>query len=405
MRSRSAAPRRCTPRSTLTRPKAGRSALSRWTAPSVAPAGVGRALWLLAALTASLSTTACGEDAETAESNPHPSLELAVDSRGPWGAGHRSFEHTYLPVGETEQRTIVVDIWYPTEDASGDPPVYVGGFTDEFAFEGASLAAPIEPKGYPVHVYSHGDRGWAGTSGELMSYYASHGWVAVAPNHTGNLFYGNITPRPTTTYVTRPQDITAALDAVEALPSSDPLAGRLQTSSVVMSGHSFGTFTAWALAGAEFDVDAIRAECPSAEGTCSDAQIAALSAGFRDPRVVAAIPMAGGASSDWFGSLDTADIPMMLMSASGDPVGADALFASVSQIDLTWIEVAGGCHQLFALGNCSDIPNPQGPALVDTYALAFGRHHVLGDQGETTLKILDGSQEVSSLVTFKRNQP
>ncbi len=32
----------------------------------------------------------------------------------------------------------------------------------------------------PVQVYSHGDRGFPGTSHFLMRYFASHGWVSVA---------------------------------------------------------------------------------------------------------------------------------------------------------------------------------------------------------------------------------
>ena len=43
-----------------------------------------------------------------------------------------------------------------------------------------------------------------------------------------------------------------------------------------------------------------------------------------------------------------------------------------------------------------------GYAIVDTYALAFGRHLVLGDDSEATLNILNGTTNVSDLVTFQR---
>ncbi|MEZ4233026.1 MAG: hypothetical protein R3B89_27850, partial [Polyangiaceae bacterium] len=89
-------------------------------------------------------------------------------------------------------------------------------------------------------------------------------------------------------------------------------------------------------------------------------------------------------------------------SASADPVGADQVFAEMQSLDLTWVEVSGGCHQLFGLGNCPDIENGVGYGIVDTYALAFGRHHVLGDDSAKTLGILDGSTSVSDLVTFQR---
>lgn len=345
---------------------------------------------------------ACGSDEGEPAGNPHPSLELPVDQRGPYQAGHARYETTYTPDGESEDRTIVIEVWYPTEETSGERPKYIGLFEGLYSYEGASLAPPLEKAGYPVHIYSHGDRGWGGTSDELMSYYASHGWVAVAPDHTGNTLSGNLDPRPTATYVARPQDISQSLDFLATLPSEDPLSGKLQLDRVVMSGHSFGTYTTWAIAGADYDVDAIRADCPSAEGTCSEAELSAFGAGFRDPRIVAGIPMAGGASSSWFADLDTAEIPIMLMSASGDPVGADELYSGVSSLDLTWLEIAGGCHQLFALGGCPDVSREIGYAIVDTYALAFGRHYVLGDDSDSTLAILDGTTNVSDLVTFQR---
>ena len=52
--------------------------------------------------------------------------------------------------------------------------------------EGASLAAPADGKGYPVHVYSHGSSGFPATSFRMARYFASHGWLYVAPTHVGN---------------------------------------------------------------------------------------------------------------------------------------------------------------------------------------------------------------------------
>lgn len=357
---------------------------------------------MVAALLGLPSLTGCGGDDPGPDGNPHASLDLPVDQRGPYQAGHKLYETTYTPEGESEPRTIKIHVWYPTEETSGEHPTFVGLFAGIYSFEDATLAPPLEEAGYPVHVYSHGDRGWAGTSEELMSYYASHGWVAVGPDHTGNTLDGNLDPRPTATYITRPQDISQSLDFLENLPSEEPLAGRLQLDRVVMSGHSFGTYSTWAIAGTDYDVEAIRADCPSAEGTCSEAELDAFSAGFRDPRVIAGIPMAGGDRKEWFTDLDSAEIPILLMSASADPVGADQVFAEMQSLDLTWVEVSGGCHQLFGLGNCPDIENGVGYGIVDTYALAFGRHHVLGDDSAKTLGILDGSTSVSDLVTFQR---
>ncbi len=375
--------------------------------PQAAPRPVeGRASGLVGRLTLGVAALSwvlgCGAEEPTEKlDGRHPSLELAVDAPGPFRAGHRSLEHRYLPDGETDERVITLDVWYPTEDTSGEVPIYLGIFNDPHAFEGASLAAPLGST-YPVHVHSHGHQGWGGTSSELMAYFASHGWVAVAPNHTGNTLTDNWNPRPTTTFVVRPQDISQALDHLAQLPKEDPLSGRLALERVVMSGHSFGSYTTWAIGGAGYDIAGIRAACPSEEGTCSEAQVAALAAGLRDPRVVAGIPMAGNASSAWLSDLDATETPMLMMTASDDPVGADTLFASVSSLPLMWVEVSGGCHQLFALGGCRDIESAVGYAIVDTYALAFARHHVLDDTSATTLELLSGERSVSSLVTLRR---
>ena len=46
-----------------------------------------------------------------------------------------------------------------------------------------------------------------------------------------------------------------------------------------------------------------------------------------------------------------------------------------------------------------------GFSIVNTYALAFARAHVLGDTGETTLAILDGTAQVAAEATLMRKGP
>ena len=61
------------------------------------------------------------------------------------------------------------------------------------------------------------------------------------------------------------------------------------------------------------------------------------------------------------------------------------------------IEIDGGCHELFNLG-CGRMDGVKFP-IVTTYSLAFGRHHILGDESETTVGILNKSISVSEHVT------
>src|SRR5262249_21148741 len=153
----------------------------------------------------------------------------------PFHVGYRSWTVTYNAPAQADPRTITVDVWYPTLDADGPHPVYLKLFEDDDVIEGASLAPPVDPSGYPVHVYSHGSYGFGGTSSDLMHYFASHGWVAVAPNHTGNTLGIPNDKEPITIYYLRSTDVTATLDYLEKLDASDPLAKKLKTKHVLLS--------------------------------------------------------------------------------------------------------------------------------------------------------------------------
>lgn len=334
-------------------------------------------------------------------------LSWAVDAVGPFNVGHRAFDHTYTPPGQTTPRTIPIDVWYPTLDAEGDHPKYLMLFGDADVFENASVAPPVYTIGgqkkYPVHVYSHGSNGFGGTSSDMAHWFASHGWVYVAPNHVGNVLGAGEGKRPVSLYYLRNTDVTAALDAVEKLDASDPLAGKLHTARVLMSGHSFGTMTTWASGGATWDVASIQKKCDAGEFTepCKPEELAVFGKGTADPRVVAAIPMAGG-PSDWFTAdgYDAPKIPYLIMSGTED-VSSGPIFDRVSKLDLTWLSFAGGCHQLFALGGCGKFDEKLGWKLTNTWAFAFGRRHVLADVDARVEKIIKGEEPLSATIAYQ----
>ncbi len=335
-------------------------------------------------------------------------LAWAVDERGPFRVGYRRWEISYLPAGQTAERTIGLNVWYPSLDAEGEPPKYVGLFTDDDVMEGASLAPSIWSDGtYPVHVHSHGSSGFGGTSSDMHHWFASHGWVVAAPDHTGNTLGSPEGKKPLSLYYLRSTDVTATLDALESLPAEDPLAGKLRTKAVVLSGHSFGCTTTWSTGGATFDVAKIRAKCEAGDfsGECTEPELAVFEKGVRDPRVVAGVPMANGAS-DLFGDAgyDAPTIPFLLMSGTKD-VSGQSVFDLVTKVDLTWLEFEGGCHQLFALGGCPQLEEKLGWRLVATYAFAFARRYVLGDASGRTANILAGTEVLSDKVLHHKKGP
>ena len=87
------------------------------------------------------------------------------------------------------------------------------------------------------------------------------------------------------------------------------------------------------------------------------------------------------------------------MSASEDQVGMEGVFTNTNLTNFSWIEIDGGCHELFNLG-CGRMEDSAKFPIFTTYSLAFGRHHILNDTSETTTGILDQSVPVSEHVTI-----
>lgn len=307
-------------------------------------------------------------------------LAWDLEEPGPYGVGYRSWSHTYVPGDGLNERTVRINLWYPSTDLDGDAATYTVG-SDALVMEEASLAASPWSGGWPVHLHSHGSQGYGATSAFLARHFASHGWVFVAPDHTDNTLLDNKDPRPSEHYVQRPLDLGAALDALD---EDAELGGRADTAAVLLSGHSFGVYTTWAALGATYDLDNVEARCDAGElggGSCHEALLELLAAGVADERVVAALPMAGTGSPSWFGDTGQQSVsrPVMLMSGSEDEVGQAEEWERVEGLDYTWVELEGGCHQSFALGACETLDPEEGFRVVRTLALAFGRVHLLGD--------------------------
>ena len=354
---------------------------------------------------AALLMCSCSSGDNTPKTEPdvvQPSvLDYPVGNAGPFNVGYRSVDLSYSAKGSGGERSTVLHIWYPTHAESGSHPSYVGVFLDDQVITDAPPAAPVGLS-YPLHLYSHGHMGFGPSSAFLMRYFASHGWISVAPDHTGNTIADNITPRPLAIYHLRAQDISAAIDAIA---TDTYFSTQVNAERVLLSGHSFGVHTCWAGVGATFDMEAVAGICRDAE--CPQADLDVLQGGVGDSRIMAAIPMAGSIDRNIFGDSghSSVKVPLFSMSGSNDPVGANTQFETAAGVDLRWIDIEGGCHQSFGLGSCDTLTAEQGFAVINTYALAFGRAQILNDSADNTLGILDGSVEVSPLVSFKRRMP
>lgn len=126
--------------------------------------------------------------------------------------------------------------------------------TDSLGVKDAELA---DDGPFPVIVFSHGNGGIGVQSFFLTEFLASHGYIVVCPDHTGNALLTQL-PDGTTigpggqdrTYANavadRVADASFLVDALDDLNASDPdgrFTGKVDTEHVGITGHSFGGLT------------------------------------------------------------------------------------------------------------------------------------------------------------------
>jgi predicted dienelactone hydrolase len=243
-----------------------------------------------------------------------------------------------------------VTIWYPAlnEDGAEESIVYPymtnpdSSMGMEPTVTGQAIAeAPydLDNGPYPLVILSHGfSLGRTGYAW-LAEHLASHGFVVVAPQH-----YELVDETLSDFWrasITRPQEIGVVLDYVEAQSTADgEFAGLMDTEQIAVVGHSYGGYTALAMAGARIDIDGMESLCATAEETNDPnawlcgmvlpyvADMAEL-AGFDeipeglwpswgDDRVDAIVSMAGDAYFFNEAGLSEISIPVMAMGGTAD---------------------------------------------------------------------------------------
>jgi len=264
------------------------------------------------------------------------------DTYGLSEIGHTTF---YAVDDAREGRTLKLDVWYPVDDADVDPAIL-----SMYALLGPfGLAADIALANNAISdvparkliVFSHGFRGINTQSTPLMETLASHGFIVVAPEHTGNSQFD-----PSDDFVPaaekRVPDVTFTIDTMFARSAdpSDRFRGRIDTTGVGVVGHSFGgmtsvgTATGWAGAPPDPRVVAIAPISAVIDGELQE-----------DDRDV---PEAGFPLED----LAAIDIPVMLLGGTLDtnvPIENNAVaFDALTVSPAYRADIVGATHTHFA---------------------------------------------------------
>ena len=340
-----------------------------------------RALLLLATL------VACS-------SEPPRDLLAEIGAPGPYAVGYRSMPVTYAEPITGAMRTTEVLAWYPAEKTTGDHPLYLLRVSDVAVTDAPALDLGV----LPVVVFSHGHQAYASVMSYFMEHLASHGFLVLAPQHTGNGFADGDN-RQTDIYYLRAHDVRAALDR---MGSGGP---------ALIMGHSFGGYTALALAGATYDVNTLGPACTSSTGpggycsTLTSAKEALFRAGLRDPRFTGVFALDPG-DFNLFGAsgVGAVQLPTLHMVAEKSD---DPFWPAMRAPDRAHVILKGGDHNDFTDScgagvdlRCSTLEPARVRPIVNIYGLAFAQKVLLDD--ESVAPILDGTLVVSPLAEFKR---
>lgn len=247
-----------------------------------------------------LTVVACG-DGENASPTASPITSLtatpattasaeALTQRGPFAVGVT----TLTLVDESRptdangsypgaaSRTLVTEVWYPAEGA---------------ASQGEMRDAPLDRSAapYPLIVFSHGYTGIRRQSATYTSHLASHGYVVVSADYPLTNLSAPGGPR-LSDVLNQPADVSFLIDSFLAF-SRQPghrLEGAINEEAIGLSGHSLGGLTT----------------------------LLATFGPLRDPRVKAALPIAGPACLVGATAYDTPAVPLLVLGGSEDLIVA-----------------------------------------------------------------------------------
>lgn len=315
-----------------------------------------------------------------AEPSVNPARNLDLQQPGPW-----VWQKATLSLEDrSRNRRLVTDLYLPNLRSSAPVIVISHGLgADRTDF--AALAQHLASHGFAVAALDHP----GSNSQQLSSLLRGAAREAVEPNE----------------FVNRPLDVSYLLDELQRLNQSSPsLQGRFNLRQVGVLGHSFGGYTALALAGARLNFAQLQQECNSDTINPSSANFSLLlqcqaldlpsqtKYRLQDRRIRAVFAL-NPISSSIFGQkgLRQIQVPVMLVAGSDDTV-TPALLEQICPF--TWLNspnkylvlVQGGTHFYTNKSSAGiDLPLPAqlaspNPALTMRYlkaiGLAFAKTHV-----------------------------
>jgi predicted dienelactone hydrolase len=171
----------------------------------------------------------------------------------------------------TGPRPLLTEVYYPSTSAAiaGVPRDIVSVLNIPIVATPAYRDVAIAPGPFPLVLFSHGNLGIRFQSFFFAAHLASHGYVVVTPDHHGNTFVDQLMgvgdPQSA---VNRPLDLSFLIDQFLAFNTQDGhrFEGAIIPDAIGASGHSFGGFTVFALAGTTGDprIRAILPQAPAA---------------------------------------------------------------------------------------------------------------------------------------------
>ncbi len=212
----------------------------------------------------------------------------------PVGVTTRLFvDHTRTDSVTEGPRSLMTDIWYPATDDTQELPknrlldFYAKGEVPEvivlmktvfnadlleldktfrnFAVRDARVRDGV----FPLIIFSHGNGGVRSQSVFWCEHMASHGYIVMAPDHTGNclvtviagklVVFNDSTEGREQSSKDRPKDVSFLIDAMERMNKGGDsrFFGRVDLEHIGVAGHSFGGFTSTWVADTDSRVDAI----------------------------------------------------------------------------------------------------------------------------------------------------
>ena len=275
---------------------------------------------LLLGVTLALSGCALG----SGESRAEGLMSDAVLEAGPYAVGSRDF--TWVDASRptmangsyegADSRTLKTTVWYPGAPRGA-----------EFLRPGPM---PVAEGSFPVLAYSHGFMSFRSEGAFLAEHLASHGYVVVAANFPLSNYFAPGDPN-LEDVVNQPGDVSFLIDQIlaEGADPESPFAGRIDEARIATAGLSLGGLTT-ALVG--------------------------YHPRLRDPRLKAAISIAGPASMFDETYFHQADLPFMMIAGDIDaivPYEANVGTLMERSPHVTVVTLKGASHT-----NFTDVADP-----------------------------------------------